>query len=149
MPFIRLLLLAFLLLELASLIVMGQRTGVGMTLLWVLFSAVLGVLIIKSQGWAMLQRLQQRMTEDRSPFGVLKSGMWGVLAGLLLVFPGLITDLLALPCLFLAWRHRNDIPPGEPGGPTVWSRDGHHIIEGEWQPGDDGPAKPERQIERE
>jgi UPF0716 family protein affecting phage T7 exclusion len=135
MPFLRLILLSIPLIELAGLIVLGQAIGVGFTLLWVLVSGILGVAVIQSQGWSMLQRLQARMAHDSSPFGVLKSGMWGVLAGLLLVFPGVLTDAAALPCLLLAWRHRGKPLPGEPGGPGVWREGEHTIIEGEWEPG--------------
>lgn len=135
MPILRLILLAIPLIELAGLIMLGQAIGVGLTLLWVLASGILGVAVIQTQGWSMLQRLQVRMAHDRSPFGVLKSGMWGVLAGLLLVFPGVLTDAAALPCLLLAWRHRGRTPPGDPEGPGVWRSGDHDIIEGEWEPG--------------
>ncbi|MFN3581779.1 MAG: FxsA family protein [Pseudomonas sp.] len=149
MPFLRLLLLAVPFIELAGLIMLGQAIGVGLTLLWVLGSIVLGILVIQTQGWAMLQRLQERMNQDRSPFGVLKSGMWGVLAGIFLIIPGVITDALALPCLILAWRHRGQAQPGESGGPKTWERDGHNIIEGEWEPGQDTPPRDSKQIDRE
>lgn len=133
MAFVRFLLLLLPLVELATLILLGQRVGVAWTLLWVLASGLLGVLIIQRQGWSMLQQVQQRMAQERSPFGILQAGLWGVLAGLLLLFPGLITDALALPCLLLAWRSRNRPGPGEPGGPQVWQRGEHTIIEGEWR----------------
>lgn len=135
MPLLRFMLLAIPLIELAGLIMLGQRIGVGLTLLWVLASGILGVAVIQTQGWSMLQRLQARMAHDSSPFGVLKSGMWGVLAGLLLVFPGVLTDAAALPCLLLAWRHRGRPQPGDPDGPGVWRQGDHNIIEGEWEPG--------------
>lgn len=135
MPLLRFMLLAIPLIELAGLIMLGQAIGVGLTLLWVLASGILGVAVIQTQGWSMLQRLQARMAHDRSPFGVLKSGMWGVLAGLLLVFPGVLTDAAALPCLLLAWRHRGRPLPGDPDGPGVWRQGDHNIIEGEWEPG--------------
>jgi UPF0716 protein FxsA len=105
MPFIRLLLLAIPFIELAGLIILGQAIGVGLTLLWVLGTIVIGILVIKSQGWVMVQRLQAQMSQTGSPLIVLKSGMWGVLAGVLLVIPGVLTDAAALVCLVLAWRH--------------------------------------------
>ena len=99
MPLFRFFLLLLPLLELATLILLGQRIGVGYTLLWVLGSGVLGLVLIQRQGWSMLQQLQIRMAENRSPFAVLKTGMWWLLAGVLLMIPGLITDALALPAL--------------------------------------------------
>ncbi len=130
---IRLLLLAVPLIELAGLIILGQRIGVGYTLLWVLVSGLLGVAVIQRQGWGTLQRLQERMAENRSPFSVLKSGMWGVVAGLLLIFPGVITDVLAAAALIVALRHRGRPGPGEPGGPRVYRRGQNNVIEGEWE----------------
>src|SRR5690554_7653088 len=102
MPLLRILLLAFPLIELASLILLGQAVGVGWTLFWVLFTGVLGLMLIQRQGWGMFQRLQQQMLANRNPGAVLKSGMWGVLAGALIAFPGLVSDVLAVPCLIMA-----------------------------------------------
>ena len=77
MPFIRLLLLAIPFIELAGLIILGQAIGVGLTLLWVLGTIILGIIVIKSQGWVMVQRLQTQMSQSGSPLIVLKSGMCG------------------------------------------------------------------------
>lgn len=136
---IRLLLLVVPLLELAGLILLGQAIGVGYTLLWVLVSGILGVGIIQRQGWGMVQRLQLQMARNGSPFAVLKSGMWGVLAGVMLVFPGVLTDLLAVPALLMALTHRRASrgDEGGPGGPRVYRNGDHDIIEGEWQAQDE------------
>jgi len=137
MPLLRILLLAFPLIELASLILLGQAVGVGWTLLWVLFTGVLGLVLIQRNGWGMLQRLQQQMVTNRSPFRVLKSGMWGVLAGVLIAFPGLVSDVLAIPCLIMALLHRGGgSGPDDQDGPRTYRRGEYTIIEGEWQPGE-------------
>lgn len=140
MPLLRILLLAFPLIELASLIILGQAVGVGLTLLWVLFTGIAGLMLIQRNGWGMLQRLQQQMIINRSPQAVLKSGMWGVLAGVLIAFPGLVSDVLAVPCLIMALRHRGGGggPDGgnDEGGPRTWQRGEYTIIEGEWQAGE-------------
>lgn len=149
MPLLRLLLLAIPLIELAGLILLGQAIGVGLTLLWVLVSGIAGVAVIQSQGWTMLQRLQARVAQDSSPFGVLKSGMWGVLAGLLLVFPGVLTDGAALLCLILAWRYRGQPQPGDPGGPGVWRQGDHDVIEGEWEEGREEKIEREKTVDRD
>lgn len=144
---IRILLLVVPLIELAGLIMLGQAIGVGYTLLWVLASGLLGIAVIQRQGWGMLQRLQAQMAQNRAPLSVLKSGMWGVLAGLLLIFPGVITDVLALAALIMALRHRTKPQPGEPGGPRVWKRGEHNVIEGEWEPGKE--ADRDRHIDKQ
>ena len=96
----------------------------------------------------MLQQLQIKMAENRSPFAVLKTGMWWLLAGVLLMIPGLITDVLAVPCLVMALLNKDRPAPGEPGGPGVYKRGGNTIIEGEWQPGESKPAEPEDRIDQ-
>lgn len=148
MPLLRILLLAFPLVELASLIMLGQAVGVGWTLFWVLFTGVAGLMLIQRNGWGMLQRLQQQMLVSRNPQAVLKAGMWGVLAGVLIAFPGLVSDLLAVPCLIMALRHRGGGGPGAgndgEGGPRTWQRGEYTIIEGEWQSGEP-PAQDDRE----
>lgn len=144
---IRILLLVVPLIELAGLIMLGQAIGVGYTLLWVLASGLLGIAVIQRQGWGMLQRLQAQMAQNRAPLSVFKSGMWGVLAGLLLIFPGVVTDVLALAALLMALRHRTKPQPGEPGGPKVWKRGDHNVIEGEWEPGQE--ADRDRHIDKQ
>ncbi len=145
MPLLRILLLALPLIELASLIMLGQQVGVGWTLLWVLFTGIVGLMLIQRYGWNTLQRLQQQMVLNRSPLHVLKSGMWGVFAGVLIAFPGLVSDALAVPCLIMALLHRGggSGPDGQ-GGPRSQQRGEYTIIEGEWQAGgqestDDAP----------
>lgn len=134
MPLLRILLLALPLIELASLILLGQAVGVGWTLFWVLFTGIIGLTLIQRNGWGMLQRLQQQMASNRSPFGVLKSGMWGVLAGVLIAFPGLVTDVLAIPCLILALLHRGGgSGPDDQNGPRMYRQGERIIIEGEWE----------------
>ncbi len=135
MGLLRILLLAFPLIELASLIWLGQRVGVGWTLLWVVGTGIAGLMLIQRNGWGMLQRLQREMMSNRSPLQTLKSGMWGVLAGVLLAFPGLITDALAVPCLVMTLLHRGGPSSGDQSGPRRYQRDDHSIIEGEWQAG--------------
>ena len=149
MPLFRFLLLLLPFMELASLILLGQRIGVGATLLWVLGTGLLGLVLIQRQGWSMLQQLQIRMAENRSPFAVLKTGMWWLLAGVLLMIPGLITDTLAVACLVMALVSRGKPAPGEPGGPTVWKKGNTTIIEGEWRDGEEPRAPRDQRIERD
>ena len=149
MPLLRILLLALPLIELASLIMIGQRVGVGWTLLWVLFTGIAGLMLIQRYGWNTLQQLQQKMVLNRSPFHVLKSGMWGVFAGLLIAFPGLVSDVLAVPCLVVALLHRGSgSGPGDQDGPRSHQRGEYTIIEGEWQAGDQEPVDDDSRLNR-
>jgi len=50
--------------------------------------------------------------------------MWGVLAGVLLVFPVLLTDAAAPVWSGSGLAAPRPPLPGEPGGPKTWQRDG-------------------------
>ena len=149
MPLLRILLLALPLIELASLILLGQAVGVGWTLLCVLFTGIAGLMLIQRNGWGMLQRLQQQMASNRSPFHVLKSGMWGVLAGALIAFPGLVSDVLAIPCLIMALLHRGGgSGPDDQNGPRMYRQGEHTIIEGEWEADHSTPGADDSRLNR-
>ena len=149
--------LAFPLLELAVLIKTGQLIGFWRTLLVLVVAAVVGGLIIRRQGLAAAQRAMVAMREGRPPIEPVADSMLLMLAGTLLLIPGLITDavglLLLVPPLrraFARWTLSklfagidirtqtrtwdNDQPrPGtRPGGPRQ-APDGGVVIDGEWE----------------
>ena len=73
----------------------GFITTLGMLLL----AAATGMTIIRSQGMSALIRSQQALAMGELPTReVVNSGI-AVLGGVLLVIPGFLSDLLALPCL--------------------------------------------------
>lgn len=90
-------LLAFIalpLIEIALFIAIGARIGVGATLGLIVLSAVAGVMILRGQQ-ARLQAMTQgglRMAPGR----ILAEGAFRLVAGLLLVLPGFLTDALGL-----------------------------------------------------
>lgn len=90
------------LLEIAGFIVIGGKIGLGASLLWLIGAGMLGSWVLRGRGgiWARVQ------TADDDLFMV--EGMFDALcllvAGLLLVFPGFISDFLALPLLVPAVR---------------------------------------------
>lgn len=76
------------------------------TLGWILLTASAGMAVIRQQGMSALLRAQQTMTRGELPAReVIDSGI-AVLGGVLLVIPGLLSDLLALPCLIPPLRAR-------------------------------------------
>lgn len=101
--------------EIAGFVVIGGEIGLGATLLWLIGSAMLGVWVLRGQGgiWSRVQ------TADDDLFVV--EGMFGALCllagGLLLIFPGFISDFIALPLLVpplrrLIFRHIQKSPDG-------------------------------------
>lgn len=89
-------------LEIAGFVVIGGRIGLAPTLLWVLVSAVAGIGLIRRGGLNAVTKLQGAMAEGREPGHSLIDGAAIVIAGLLLIVPGFISDVLAL-VLLLPW----------------------------------------------
>ncbi|WGF86874.1 FxsA family protein [Marinivivus vitaminiproducens] len=112
--------LAYPLAEIATFILVGSEIGVLATLGLILLSAVLGIAIIRRQGFATLTRARQNMDRGVAPVAEAFEGLCLALAGVLLVLPGFLTDvagaLLLVPPLrrFLYAR----MPGGRPGTRT-------------------------------
>lgn len=85
--------------EIASLVALGRAVGLAPTLAWVLIAAALGGLLMRSQGLAYARRIQAAMAQGQIPAGPLFDGMVPVVAGLLLMVPGLLSDVLAVALL--------------------------------------------------
>jgi len=83
-------------LELALLIKIGQSVGVWPTVALVVSTALTGALIISQQSFTVLRRTLEAMSEGRPPVAPVLDGLFLMLAGALLLTPGLITDVFAL-----------------------------------------------------
>jgi UPF0716 protein FxsA len=94
--------LAFPLIELALLIRAGQIIGVWATLGIVIATAILGLLIIRWQGFTVVRRIMTAAREGRSPAYHLVDSATLFLAGGLLVTPGLIADAIGI-LLLVPW----------------------------------------------
>lgn len=83
-------------LELFSLIQLGAETSVLFAMTWVFGMILAGVLLLRRVGMASIGRLraaqQGRMLQQQ----LLLDDMAGVVAALLLIIPGLLSDMLAL-----------------------------------------------------
>lgn len=71
------------------------------TLAWVVVAALAGVALIKEARFAMVARLAAGLAHGSFSIAALTDSARTVLAGLLLIFPGVISDLLALAVLLL------------------------------------------------
>jgi UPF0716 protein FxsA len=89
--------------EIAVLIEVGGRIGLGPTLALIVLTAVVGAWMLRRQGTAVLRRAQQQMQEGGLPIVEVFEGFCLVIAGALLLTPGFLTDavgaLLLLPPL--------------------------------------------------
>ena len=90
--------------ELLLLIEVGRRIGSLPTLALVLLAAAAGVYVLRRQGVTTLLRAQQRLASGESPVATIVNGVLIAGGGLLLLIPGLLTDVLALVLLFPVTR---------------------------------------------
>lgn len=101
------------LLELWLLIRLGRYYGIGATLGLVILTGIVGAWMARAQGMMVLQAIQRDMAEGRMPAPRLIDGMMILVAGVLLLTPGLITDgvgfLLLVPpvrAMIRVWLRR-------------------------------------------
>ena len=86
--------------ELFILIKIGSHIGGLNTILLVLMTAVLGVLLARLQGLRTLQQIQLNLSQGQIPAEELIDGVLILFGGILLITPGVLTDLFALVLLF-------------------------------------------------
>ncbi|MEE8348131.1 MAG: FxsA family protein [Acidobacteriota bacterium] len=91
--------------ELYLLIRLGARLGVLDTLAIVIITGMMGGLLARSQGLAVLNRIRMELDEGRIPTESLFDGVMILVAGVLLITPGLLTDGLGL-CLLIPWTRQ-------------------------------------------
>lgn len=87
------------LIEIALFIQVGGTIGLGWTLGLVVLSAVLGAVLVRSQGLVVLSRLGSSMSEYRDPTEPLAHGAMILLSGALLLTPGFFTDAVGVALL--------------------------------------------------
>ncbi len=91
-----LLLIALPVAELAVLIKTGQIIGVWATVALVIGMAAAGMLLLSRQSFNVFRQSLEAMGEGRPPVAHVMDGLFLVLAGFLLLLPGLISDVAAL-----------------------------------------------------
>ena len=100
---IRLLILLFIvvpIIELALLIKIGQMWGLGNTLLLVILTGIFGAILLRIQGTNILRRINDKLSQRLIPSEELLDGFFVFCGGLLLISPGILTDISGLLILF-------------------------------------------------
>ncbi|MDF1600744.1 membrane protein FxsA [Mesorhizobium sp. YIM 152430] len=108
-PLIPLIILALPLVEIATFIAIGSQIGVLATLGLIFASAFLGIILVRVQGFNTIQRIRTELHRGGSPGRDLVHGLMIVVAGILLIIPGFVTDAVGLllflpPVRDLGWR---------------------------------------------
>lgn len=120
--FVIALILGFPVLEAWVLFRLGDAIGVWV-LVWLVASAAIGVLLIRFEKLAWAFRVANQLRQQRSPLTALLSSARTLVAGILLIFPGVVSDALAL--LVLVWP----LPEGRSLDPNA----SQGVIEGEFR----------------
>lgn len=122
--FMLLILLAFPVMEIWLLVDLAHQYGWWLALYLVLVT-VLGWRLIKEEKQLLAGRMMQTLMQNPSPNLSILSGVKNLFAGVLLVIPGVITDLIAVFLLLIP-----SAKPIQTGGQSGAAND--DVIEGEY-----------------
>lgn len=90
------------LVELTLLLTLARHTSVWFTLGMVVGTAIAGAALLRWQGGQVLRNVQREVNAGRMPTDALIEGAMVFVAALLLITPGVLTDLLGI-CLLIPW----------------------------------------------
>jgi UPF0716 protein FxsA len=82
--------------EITVIMQVGALLGLWPTIAIVILSAWLGAKYVRQQGLATLQSVQTKMAQGEMPSGEIVTGLMLLVAGVLLVTPGFVTDIFGL-----------------------------------------------------
>jgi UPF0716 protein FxsA len=127
------------LVELYFLIEVGSRIGALPTIFLTVFTAVLGGLLVRLQGFSTALRVRAGMERGEVPAIEMLEGVVLLLSGILLLLPGFFTDLFGFLCLIppvrramIVWflKRAGTLHPA-PGNDPQQRNTEHRVIEGE------------------
>lgn len=90
---------AFPLVEIGLLIRLGRVIGISWLAVIIIGTALLGTYVIRRVGLSVFERALSRLGSERKGVSPLFDGFVQVLAGVLLIFPGVISDAIGLTLL--------------------------------------------------
>ena len=91
-------------LELVVLLEVGRRIGTAATLLLILVTGILGAVLARRQGVAALGQIRAELAAGQMPGPTIVDGVMILVAGALLITPGILTDIVGFLCLVPATR---------------------------------------------
>jgi UPF0716 protein FxsA len=78
--------------------------GLGWVLLWFLAMAALGSIVIQRQGLRAVRAVRAATASGQLPAQELLESLLAIIGGVLLIFPGLLSDIVGLGLLFAGLR---------------------------------------------
>ncbi len=103
-PPFALLFLALPMIEIALFVMVGSRIGVFATLGLVFLSAFAGITLMQRQGMGAAARIRAQMDQGKTPARELVHAMMIMVAGILLLIPGFLTDAIGIALFIPAVR---------------------------------------------
>lgn len=105
------------LIEMTLLLIMGDVTRWWVPLLFVIGTGIVGSWLARQQGYAVYRAIQTELSAGRMPTDAMIDGVMIFFAGILLISPGVLTDLFGITLFIpvcrnfyrlrlLAWFHR-------------------------------------------
>ena len=109
LPLILIFLLLLPLLEIAGFVLVGRQIGVLPTLGLVIATGIAGTILLRVQGFGVMSRIRTELEAGRNPGRELAHGVMVMAAGILLLIPGFVTDILGIllflpPMRDFVWR---------------------------------------------
>lgn len=137
--------------EIAVIIQVGGLIGAWPTVALIVATAMAGTALVRAQGFQILARAQASLDQGQFPAEELFDGVNLLIAGLLLLTPGFVTDAVGLVLLVpplrrivAGWVWRTLLRSSDVHVAAAWRRGGRDdgVIEGEYreirpEPGDD------------
>lgn len=138
MIFFLLLFVGIPLLELYFLIQVGAQIGALPTIGLSIFTALLGGALVRLQGFSVLMRVRDAVGREQLPALEMLDGALLLAAGLVLLLPGFVTDVLGFLLLVPGLRRLLiarfvRILPDQPTTDQGPARTGPRVIEGEYR----------------
>jgi UPF0716 protein FxsA len=129
-------LVAYFVIEVAALAAVVSWLGLLPTLLVLLLGGLVGMALVRREGARAALAMAQAVRQDRVPHSELTDGALIGLAGLLILLPGVVSDLLGLLLVLPPTRalvRRRLVRAAERHSPTLRTsriRGGHTVVEG-------------------
>jgi UPF0716 protein FxsA len=133
------------LVEIYFLIKVGSIIGAIPTIGLVVFTALLGAMLLRFQGWATWQRTQVSMAQGKVPALEMLEGMVLLFSGALLLTPGFVTDALGFAGLvppirtaLIRWfLSKSTVYHQQSGASAARHKTGPYTIDGDYRREDD------------
>lgn len=91
--------------EISIFIQIGSFLGTFNTVLLIFLTAALGIYFVKQQGLSAFQKITYELQNQQIPMQGMFDGLVILIAGILLITPGFLTDVLGFLCLMPMTRY--------------------------------------------